>query len=226
MFNFTRNCFPKASPSPYFTFLPSTLEGPNATEKVSLWFALRFSSLCVLKNKSFKWWRPTCECLFLCDLCFLCQRFSPLFFFSQVLVLALSLSSMIQLEFIFKYAWSKDWYLSINNLAIPQSPYLFIGMSACTLNQLHSCLTLHNSVDCSLSGSSVHGTFQARIPEWLPCPPSGDLPDPGIEPRSLMAPALASRLFTTSATWEAHLLASDQIRSDQSLSRVRLFAYG
>ena len=106
-----------------------------------------------------------------------------------------------------------DIYLSINNLAIPQSPYLFIGMRACTLNQLHSCLTLHNSVDCSLSGSSVHGIFQARIPEWLPCPPSGDLPDPGIEPRSLMAPALASRLFTTSATWEAHLLASDQIRS-------------
>ena len=37
----------------------------------------------------------------------------------------------------------------------------------------------------------------------FPCPPPGDLPDPGIEPVSLMSPALAGRFFTTSATWEA-----------------------
>ena len=37
----------------------------------------------------------------------------------------------------------------------------------------------------------------------LPFPPPGDLPDPGIEPTSLMSPALAGRFFTTSATWEA-----------------------
>ena len=36
----------------------------------------------------------------------------------------------------------------------------------------------------------------------LPCPPLGDLPDPGIEPVSLMSPALAGEFFTTSATWE------------------------
>ena len=36
----------------------------------------------------------------------------------------------------------------------------------------------------------------------LPCPSPGDLPDPGIEPVSLMSPALAGRFFTTSATWE------------------------
>ena len=34
-----------------------------------------------------------------------------------------------------------------------------------------------------------------------PCPPPADLRDPGIEPTSLMSPALAGRLFTTSATW-------------------------
>ena len=28
----------------------------------------------------------------------------------------------------------------------------------------------------------------------LPCPPSGDLPDPGIEPKSLASPALAGSL--------------------------------
>jgi len=36
----------------------------------------------------------------------------------------------------------------------------------------------------------------------LPCPPPGDLPNPGIEPTSLMAPALAGTFFTTSATWK------------------------
>ena len=35
-----------------------------------------------------------------------------------------------------------------------------------------------------------------------PCPPPGDLPDPGIKPRYLMSPALADRFFTTSPTWE------------------------
>ena len=29
-----------------------------------------------------------------------------------------------------------------------------------------SCLTLSYPVDCSLSGSSVHGIFQARVLEW------------------------------------------------------------
>ena len=31
---------------------------------------------------------------------------------------------------------------------------------------------------------SVHGILQARIPEWVPIPSSGDLPNPGIEPES------------------------------------------
>ena len=34
-------------------------------------------------------------------------------------------------------------------------------------------------------------------------PPSGDLPNSGIEPASPMSLALAGRFFTTSATWEA-----------------------
>ena len=37
-----------------------------------------------------------------------------------------------------------------------------------------------------------------------PCPPPGDLPNPGMEPVSLMSPALPHWLFfTTSTTWEA-----------------------
>ena len=58
-----------------------------------------------------------------------------------------------------------------------------------------SCLTLCDPVDCSPPGSSIHGILQARILEWIAISFSrGDLPDPGIEPRSptLWADALTS----------------------------------
>ena len=49
-------------------------------------------------------------------------------------------------------------------------------------------------MDCSPPGSSVYGILQARVLEWLPFPSPGDLPDPGIKPRSptLQADALTS----------------------------------
>ena len=47
-----------------------------------------------------------------------------------------------------------------------------------------SCLTLCNLMDYSLSVSSVHGIFQARVLEWVAISCSRDLPDPGIEPGS------------------------------------------
>ena len=45
-----------------------------------------------------------------------------------------------------------------------------------------------------------------RLKDWsgLSFPPSGDLANPGIEPESLMSPALAGRLFITRTTWEVH----------------------
>ena len=59
-------------------------------------------------------------------------------------------------------------------------------------------------MDYSPPGSSVHGILQARILEWVAMPSSKrDLPDSGIEPTSLMSPALAGGLFTTRAIWEA-----------------------
>ena len=41
-------------------------------------------------------------------------------------------------------------------------------MCACSVSQL--CLTLWDSLDCSLQGSSVHGIFQARKLEWVAIP--------------------------------------------------------
>ena len=45
--------------------------------------------------------------------------------------------------------------------------------------------------------------LQARVLDWSPLPPLGDLPDPEIEPASLTSPALAGGFFTTRATSEA-----------------------
>ena len=45
--------------------------------------------------------------------------------------------------------------------------------------------TLCDPIDCSLPGSSVHGIFQARIPEWVAISFSRGSSQPGIEPRSL-----------------------------------------
>jgi len=38
-----------------------------------------------------------------------------------------------------------------------------------------SCLTLSNPMDCSLPGSSIHGTFQAGVLEWGAIAFSGEL---------------------------------------------------
>ena len=71
------------------------------------------------------------------------------------------------------------------------------------VKSLQWCQTLCNHMDYSSPVSSVHEIFQARLLDGLPCPPPGDLPNPGIKPVSFMSPALAGGFFTTSATWEA-----------------------
>ena len=47
----------------------------------------------------------------------------------------------------------------------------------------------------------------SRQESWseLPCPPPGDLPNPGMEPTSLMSPALAGGFLTTITTRTAQL---------------------
>ena len=47
----------------------------------------------------------------------------------------------------------------------------------------------------------------------LPFPSPGDLPDPGIEPASLMAPALAGRFFTDRATRETRMPGAARYRN-------------
>ena len=56
-------------------------------------------------------------------------------------------------------------------------------VSLCLVAQ--SCPTLFNPMDYNLPGSSCPWGF-SRQEQWcgLPCSPPGDLPNPGIEPRS------------------------------------------
>ena len=84
---------------------------------------------------------------------------------------------------------------------------LYINMPyACMLSHF-SCAWLPMTLWTVAHQASLSMGF-SRQEYWsgMPCPPPGDLPNPGIEPMSLMSPELAGRFFTTSTTWEtAHL---------------------
>ena len=78
--------------------------------------------------------------------------------------------------------------------------FCFQNAAATAAKSLQSCPTLCYPVDSNLPDLSVHGILQARILEWVACPPSGNLPAQGLN-LHFMSPALADRFFTTSATW-------------------------
>ena len=81
----------------------------------------------------------------------------------------------------------------------------------------HMHATLCHPMDGSPPGSSFHGVlWESHGWEYwsgLPCPPSGDLPNPGNEPVFRMSPALTGRFFTTSTIWKAlhHILTPKKI---------------
>ena len=81
---------------------------------------------------------------------------------------------------------------------------IFVNGMCLHAKSFQSCPTLCDPIDYSLRGSSIMGFSRQEYWSGLPCPPPGDLPDPGIEFASLISPALAGGFFTTSATWEAH----------------------
>ena len=70
-------------------------------------------------------------------------------------------------------------------------------MLSCSVSPVGLLATLRNVA----RGSSVHGSLQARMLEWIAMPSSGTPPDPGTEPQPLKSSALAGRFFTASAIW-------------------------
>ena len=78
----------------------------------------------------------------------------------------------------------------------------------CVCAQL--CLTLCDSMDCSLLDFSVPGIFQARILEWV----ANSFSRRSSQPRGqTWVSCIAGRVFTPSATWEYHLYLIDYISS-------------
>ena len=87
-----------------------------------------------------------------------------------------------------------------NSSLLPVSAQVFFKALSSTLcyglcSAAQSCQTLCDLTNCSPPGSSVLGEF-SRQEYWsrLPCPPPGDLPNPGIEHKSpaLQADSLLS----------------------------------
>ena len=63
-----------------------------------------------------------------------------------------------------------------------------------------ACLTLCTLWTISHQAPLSMGFSRQEYWSGLPCLSPGDLPNPGMEPPSLMSPALAGGFFTTSAT--------------------------
>ena len=110
-------------------------------------------------------------------------------FFGKVMSLLFNMLSRFVVDFLPKsqcllisWLWSLSaMILEPKKIKSVTSVWILIKVK---VSVAQSCLTLWDSVDCSLPGSSVHGILQVRILEWVAIPFSGDLPDPGIEPRS------------------------------------------
>ena len=82
-----------------------------------------------------------------------------------------------------------------------------IPLHLCACTQSFSCVQLFATLwTVAYQAPLSKGFSQQDYWSGLPFPPPQDLPDPGIEPASLISPALAGRFFTISATWEAPYL--------------------
>ena len=71
---------------------------------------------------------------------------------------------------------------------------------------LQSWLTLCDPVDCSLQGSSVHRTLQARILEWVAVSSSRGRSWPRDRPLISCISCIPVRLFILWPTWEGPIL--------------------
>ena len=64
----------------------------------------------------------------------------------------------------------RAWQATVHRVTQSQTR-LYILMCVCA-ESLQLCLTLHDPMDCSPRGSSVHGILQAIILEWVAMPSS------------------------------------------------------
>ena len=79
-----------------------------------------------------------------------------------------------------------------------ESNSMFSDRCACMLGRLYA-----TPWTVAWQTSLSMGFSRQEYWNGLLCLPPGDLPDPGIEPMSLMSAALARRFVAASASWEA-----------------------
>ena len=113
----------------------------------------------------------------------------------------------------------KEGHASLRTFLIPQV-YTLITWPHLAVTEIGKMVCIQSRHVCVLSHFSpvwlwAYGLYVAcqaplsmgfsRQEYWsgFPRPPPGDLPDPGIQPTSLLSPALTVGFITTSAIWEA-----------------------
>ena len=79
---------------------------------------------------------------------------------------------------------------------------IFSLMHACMLNRFSHVQLFATLRTVNRQAPLSMGFFRQEYWSGLPCPPPGDHPDSGIEPMSLVSPALPGGFSITSATWE------------------------
>ena len=100
------------------------------------------------------------------------------------------------------------FYSAVLVSAVHQSvlTYIRVCVCVCVCSVAQSCLALCGPMDCSLPCSFCPWKF-SRQKYWsgLLFPTPGGLPVPGVEPESLVSPALTGRLFTTEPLGKPHI---------------------
>ena len=109
------------------------------------------------------------------------------------------------------FRWEKKGIMLFRDF--PKSIYLISKLAT------QSCLTLCDSMDCSLPGSTVHGIFQAIALEWIAISFSRGSSQPRDRTR---VSRTVDRRFTVWATREVHLILVTHWESVYSLHQDSL----
>ena len=87
------------------------------------------------------------------------------------------------------FSFNRIHFISVLAFLLYKQPRVYIWFSGVCMcaRSLQSCLTLCDTMDCNLPGSSVHGILQARTLEWvvMPSQPRGIFPTQGSNLRLL-----------------------------------------
>ena len=112
------------------------------------------------------------------------------------------------------YSWQRQCHHLQHQLPLHILGFcLNLNSMACTAgscsHSLHCAVLSHDQLFATLWTVVCQAPLSMRFSRqeyWsgLPFPPPGDCPDSGIEPASLMSPAMAGGFFTMSTAWGPH----------------------